>query len=195
MRHLRRGGLTTAAARSKIVGMTTAAEDRVLVLVRHAEAGGAHPGSSDIERELTEGGVQDAEAAGRWLHELGMGIDEVLCSASTRTQQTAEAMWSGGCAEADVHIERALYNASADSILDVVRGADQDANVVMVIGHAPGVPALTSLLADGQGSDEAHEALAAGFPTCGIAMLRFSGHWADLEAGGAVLDRFHVARA
>ncbi|WP_407674659.1 SixA phosphatase family protein, partial [Phycicoccus elongatus] len=106
-----------------------------------------------------------------------------------------EAMWSGGCAEADVHIERALYNASADSILDVVRGADQDANVVMVIGHAPGVPALTSLLADGQGSDEAHEALAAGFPTCGIAMLRFSGHWADLEAGGAVLDRFHVARA
>ena len=91
--------------------MTTAAEDRVLVLVRHAEAGGAHPGSSDIERELTEGGVQDAEAAGRWLHELGMGIDEVLCSASTRTQQTAEAMWSGGCAEADVHIERALYNA------------------------------------------------------------------------------------
>jgi len=57
------------------------------------------------------------------------------------------------------------------------------------------VPALTSLLADGQGSDEAHEALAAGFPTCGIAMLRFSGHWADLEAGGAVLDRFHVARA
>ena len=85
--------------------------------------------------------MQDAEAAGRWLHELGMGIDEVLCSASTRTQQTAEAMWSGGCAEADVQIERALYNASADSILDVVRGADQDANVVMVIGHAPGVPA------------------------------------------------------
>ncbi|WP_198014017.1 SixA phosphatase family protein, partial [Phycicoccus elongatus] len=76
--------------------MTTAAEDRVLVLVRHAEAGGANPGSSDIERELTEGGVQDAEAAGRWLHDLGMGIDEVLCSASTRTQQTAEAMWSGG---------------------------------------------------------------------------------------------------
>lgn len=174
--------------------MTRAAEDRILVLLRHAAAEESRGQTPDRERELTEQGEADAVAAGRWLHEFGIGIDEVLCSASTRTQQTAEGIWSGGCAEADVHIDARLYNASADTILDVVREADEDANVVMVIGHAPGIPALTSLLADGEGSDRAHEALASGFPTCGIAVLSAAGHWRDLAFGGAVLDRFHVAR-
>jgi len=175
--------------------MTTAAEDRVLVLLRHAQAEDPFSGGPDIARELTEGGVADAEAAGRWLHDLGIGIDEVLCSASVRTQQTAEAIWAGGCSEADVRIDKRLYNASAEAILDVIREADEDANVVMVIAHAPGLPALASLLADGDGSVDAHEALEHGFPTTGIALLSFSGHWRDLSPDAAVLDRFHVARA
>ena len=175
--------------------MTSAAEDRTLVLLRHAQAEDPFATSADIERELTEAGMKDAEAAGAWLHELGLGLDEVLCSASIRTQQTAEGIWAGGCAEADVRVARRLYNASAERVLEVVREADEDANVVMVIAHAPGLPALASLLADGEGSDPAHDALAHGYPTCGIAVLRFSGHWRDLDFGGAVLDRFHVARA
>ncbi|HPB72097.1 MAG TPA: histidine phosphatase family protein [Phycicoccus sp.] len=173
--------------------MTTAAEDRLLVLLRHAEAVDLR-GAGDLERELTDAGVRDAEAAGQWLHEHGVGIDEVLCSSSTRTQQTAEGVWSGGCAEADVHVDRRLYNASPEAILDVVRDADEDANVVMVIAHAPGLPALASLLADGQGSIAAHEAMGNGFPTTGLALLRFSGRWRDLDFGDAVLDRFHIAR-
>lgn len=175
--------------------MTAAAEDRLLVLLRHAQAEDPWSGGTDIARELTDAGMRDAEAVGRWLHEQRIGFDEVHCSASIRTQQTAEAVWSGGCAEADVRIDKRLYNASAEAVLDVVRESDEDANVVMVIGHAPGLPALTSLLADGVGSVAAHEALAHGFPTCGLALLRFSGHWRDLDFGAASLERFHVARA
>ncbi len=74
----------------------------------------------------------------------------------------------------------------------MLREADEEASVVMVIGHAPGIPALTSLLADGEGSRQAHDALAAGFPTAGMAMLSFAGHWCDLGPGTARLDRFHI---
>jgi phosphohistidine phosphatase len=172
--------------------MTAASEDRVLVLVRHSEAGSGAP---DEERELTEGGWADAREAGRWLHELGLGVDEVLCSTATRARQTCEAIWDGGCSEADVHHDSRLYNASAQRLLDVIREADADATVVMVVGHAPGVPYLTSILADGEGSDQAHEALAEGFPTSGIAILSYAGHWSDLGPATARLDRFHVARA
>lgn len=175
--------------------MTTAAEDRVLVLLRHAQAEDPFATSSDIERSLTQDGHEDARAAGAWLHEMGLGIDTVLCSTSLRTQQTAEGVWSGGCAETDVHVDKRLYNAPPESILEVIRETDADANVVMVVAHAPGLPALASLLADGEGSTEAHEALGHGYPPCGIAMLRYSGHWSDLGHGMAVLDRFHVARA
>jgi len=174
--------------------MTAAAEDRTLVLVRHAKA--AQSGyDADHERELTPRGHRDAAAVGRWLHEQGIGVDEVLCSTASRAQQTCEGVWSAGCSEADVHHEHRIYNASADLLLEVVREADADANVVMIVGHAPGLPVLASLLADGEGSDRAHELMSEGFPTAGVAVLRFSGHWSDLAPGMARLDRFHVARA
>lgn len=172
--------------------MTRASEDRLLILVRHSEAGS---GSPDEERELTDGGWEDAREAGRWLHEFGIGVDETFCSTAVRARQTCEAVWDGGCSEADVRVDSRVYNASAQRLLDVIREADQDANVVMVVGHAPGIPYLTSILADGEGSDQAHDALAHGYPTTGIAILSYSGHWSELGPATARLERFHVARA
>lgn len=173
--------------------MTSAARDRVLVLLRHAKTEESNPGG-DHERELTGRGRRDASAAGRWLHEHGIGIDEVLCSTSERTRQTCELVWEAGCPEADVHHDRRIYNASPEALLDVVHEADDDADVVMVVGHAPGIPALAELLADGEGSAEGHRAMAEGFPTCALAVLHYAGRWSDLTFGDAQLERFHVAR-
>ena len=173
--------------------MTTASEDRILVLLRHAKAerGGL---AEDHERQLTPRGRKDAAAAGHWLVEHGIGLDEVICSTSTRTQQTAEQLWGAGCPEAEVHFDRRVYNASPDALLEVIRESDPEASVVMVVGHAPGIPALASMLADGEGSGEAHQLMSRGFPTSGMAVLRYSGHWADLGECAALLERFHVAR-
>lgn len=183
-----------AARKEHDQDMTVSAETRTLVLLRHAKAeqGGY---DRDHERELTSRGERDAQAAGRWLCENGLGIDEVLCSTSARTKQTAEGVWAGGCAETVVHHDHRIYNASANSLLEVVREADEDADVLMVVGHAPGIPALASLLADGDGSHQAHEAMSQGFPTCGVAVLHYAGHWSDLSFGAAELERFHVCRA
>ena len=172
--------------------MTKASEDRVLILVRHSEAESG--GAPDEDRELTDGGWEDAREAGRWLHTHEFGVDEVLCSTAVRARQTCEAIWEGGCSEALVHHDSRVYNASAQRLLDVIREADADASVVMVVGHAPGIPALASMLADGEGSERAHDLMSQGFPTAGVAVLRFSGHWGDLAIGVPRLDRFHVAR-
>lgn len=69
-----------------------------------------------------------------------------------------------GCPEADVRFDKRIYNAPPEQLLDVLREADEDANVVMLVGHAPGIPALASVLADGEGSAAAHGALAQGCP-------------------------------
>lgn len=173
--------------------MTVAAEDRTLVLVRHAKAE-ADSDDADHDRELTPRGHRDARAAGTWLSEQGIGVDEVLCSTAARAQQTCEDVWSAGCSEADVHHDHRIYNAAPERLLAIVREADSDANVVMLVGHAPGIPALASMLAEGEGSEQAHDLMSRGFPTAGVAVLRFSGHWSDLTPGVARLDRFHVAR-
>ena len=176
-----------------IGGMTRAAQDRILVLLRHAKAE-QHGFDDDHERALTRRGTRDAAAAGRWLVEHGIGVDEVLCSTSERTQQTAEGVWSGGCPETDVHLDRRIYNASPERLLEVIHDADEDADVLMVVGHAPGIPALTEQLCDGEGSAEGHRAMADGFPTCAVAVLHYAGRWSDLALGDATLERFHVCR-
>lgn len=173
--------------------MTTAAEDRTLILLRHATAAGAS--GSDLDRELTAHGRAEAEAIGAWLHGHHIGVDEVLCSTAARAQQTAQGVWDGGCPEADVRFEQRLYNASPSAILDVIRAAEEDASVVMVIGHAPGLPILVSELADGEGSRKAHERLAIGFPPATCAVLTYRGHWAELSPGAAELTKVLVKPA
>ncbi len=174
--------------------MTRAARDRTLILLRHAKTE-AHNAGGDHERELTARGRRDATEVGHWLHGQGIGLDEVLCSTSERTRQTCEAIWASGCPETEVRHDRRIYNAPPEAILEALHEADDDADVVMVVGHAPGIPALTALLADGEGSIEGHRALAEGFPTSGLALLHYAGRWSDLALGDARLDRFHVARA
>lgn len=172
--------------------MTTSAEDRTLILLRHAEPEPGGAGQDDRERPLTERGREQAQEVGRWLREHGFGCDEVMCSPSLRTRETMQELAEAGCPEAEVQIEHRLYNATADEVLAVARESTGDANVLLVIGHAPSLPTAASLLADGEGDDEAHERLSNGFPPGTAAILRFSGPWEDLAYGAAVLDEIRV---
>lgn len=172
--------------------MTTSAEDRTLILLRHAETEPGRAGQDDRERALTDRGCEQAQIMGRWLRERGLGCDEVMCSPALRTRETMQEVAEAGCAEAEVQIEHRLYNADAQDVLSVVQESINDANVLLVVGHAPGLPALASLLADGEGDDDAHERMSRGFPAGALAVLRFSGHWEDLAPGAAVLDEYRT---
>ena len=172
--------------------MTRAAESKTIVLVRHAEAAAAPPGGQDAERVLTEQGQERAEDFGRWLRAHGMGCDEVITSPAARARQTVEAIACGGRAEAEVQVERRLYEGEVDDVLQVLRESTPDAELVLVVGHAPTVPAAVSLLADGEGADAAHEALSLGFPPGAAAVLRYQGQWSDLSFGAASLEDFRT---
>lgn len=172
--------------------MTTSAEDRTLVLLRHAEPEPGGVGQHDRDRALTDRGREEAQLIGQWMREQGLGCDAVKCSPAQRTRETMVEVAAAGCPEAEVEIEHRLYDARAEDVLAVAREAPHDASVVLVVAHAPGLPAATSMLADGEGSEQAHELLAEGFPPAAVAVLRFSGHWSDLAFGAATLDRFHL---
>lgn len=168
------------------------AEDRTLVLLRHAEPEPGGVGQHDRDRALTDRGREEAQHIGRWLREQGIGCDAVKCSPAQRTRETMAEVAAAGCAEAEVEIDHRLYDARAEDVLAVVRESPEDASVVLVIAHAPALPGATSMFADGEGSEQAHELLAEGFPPGAAAVLRFSGHWSDAAFGAASLDRFHV---
>ena len=173
--------------------MTRAGDDKVLILFRHAKAEHS-PGRADHERELTGRGRRDAAAAGRWLRDQGLGPELVLCSTATRTRQTWDEAVSGGACGESVEYLREVYSGGADAVLQAVRDHAGDAQVVLVVGHNPSMAALASGLSEGDGSGDAHECLAAGFPTSSLAVLRYAGLWSDLAFGTATLERCHVSR-
>lgn len=167
-------------------------ETRTLILMRHAKTEQV-PGKTDSDRELTDRGHRDAEAAGTLLAErFPDGIDLAYVSTAVRTRQTWAEVASAGLAAAQVREERAVYDATADQLLWLLsEQTPNDARSVMLVGHGPGIPDLLDLLA-GSGPDA--PALPDGFSTSGLAFLEVSAPWPDLEPHGARLLGYVVGR-
>ncbi len=116
---------------------------RHLVLMRHAETEPARPGHRDLDRRLTETGLAQAAAAGRWLTDR-YPVDAILCSPAVRTRETLAELGVGGTAE----FPDWLYDAGGDTILDGIRGLPSRYADRARVGHAPGIPAVAHELAD-----------------------------------------------
>jgi phosphohistidine phosphatase len=173
--------------------MSSAAREKTLILMRHSKAEEG-TGKTDHDRELNARGRRDAAAAGAWLKEQGLVPDLVICSTALRTRQTWDAACKAGAQAEFVEYRKSVYTGGVDDSLETIREDAGDTASVLVIGHNPTMAQLTSLLSDGDGSRQAHEALADGFATSGVAVLRYAGDWADLDWGSCELQRFHVNR-
>jgi phosphohistidine phosphatase len=174
----------------------TASSERMLTLVRHAKAEHAS-GNPDHSRELAPRGRKDSRAIGAWLGDPANAVLHglALCSTSERTRQTLEGICSGGALELDMRFDERIYDASAASLLEVLREVPDSVTAVLMIGHAPGIPVLaTSLAHDDSGSSDVMDRLSLGFPTSALAVLGFDGSWAGLAPQTAYLRDFVVPR-
>lgn len=166
---------------------------RTLVVVRHARAEATAP--SDHQRRLTAAGRSAAADLGAWLGGAGLAVDHAIVSDAARTQETwaAIAEAAGWTLAADA--SAALYDASPDAALDLVRESPAEARTVVVVGHNPTVGYLAEVLDDGEGDDDAIGALVtSGFPTAAAVVLDLPGEWRDLAEGGTTVRAFHVGR-
>ncbi|MZD08144.1 histidine phosphatase family protein [Streptomyces sp. SID5785] len=161
------------------------AEPRRIVLFRHAKAD--WPQVSDHDRPLAERGRRDAPVAGRRLADSGISFDLALCSTAARTRET----WKLAVAELPerprtVYEER-IYEASPGELIAVLNETPDDVRSTVLIGHNPGVQALTEILAQDAEGDTLHRVQRRGFPTASFAVLTFTGPWKSLEPGTATL--------
>jgi phosphohistidine phosphatase len=117
-----------------------------LLVLRHGQAKNAPPGGDDADRPLSGSGRRGAASLGPVVRRLAP--DLVLCSSALRTRQTSEALELG--ADVDVSIEPGLYGAEVEELLEHVRGVDDDIEVLLVVGHNPGVHQLVVELTGGE---------------------------------------------
>ncbi|WP_374929893.1 histidine phosphatase family protein [Kytococcus sedentarius] len=124
---------------------------RQLAVVRHGQAQPAPPGGADIQRALTTTGEQEARAAGQRLASMWGTLDLVLHSPAVRTTQTwqtlatelpelpAEQVWP----------TRDVYEATVPDLLAALGDVPEECQRVLLVGHAPGIPALVGHLTGG----------------------------------------------
>lgn len=150
------------------------------MLVRHAKA---EPfASTDLDRELTDRGRQQAETAGGHLLDSGTVPDHAVVSPSARTRATWEVMEEKMRSGAGVVYDDDVYSGSTDVVLDALRTVPETAQVVLLVGHQPAIGYLAHMLDDGRGEPAALHAMLHGFPTGSMAVFDVDVPWAELGA-------------
>lgn len=160
--------------------------------MRHAEAESV--AASDRERHLTSRGRNDAAAAGRWLASQGFTPEHAVVSSAVRTRETWAALAEAAGWELSPDLEPALYQAGAESALDLLRLVPAETHDLLLLGHNPTVGYLAQMLHDGQGDPVATTTMAQGHPTAALALLEVEEEWAHLGWGDGRLAAFHVSR-
>ena len=159
------------------------AAQRTLVVVRHAKSDWTNE-VPDAGRPLAERGRRDAPLIGRWIAEHVGGVDLVLCSPATRARQTWQLAGAGLDPRPPVRYEERIYTSSPSGLLGVLDELPDDAGTVVLVGHNPSLTDLVTLL-----SGASHE-----LKTSAVAVLRWTGSWADAHARPASLAATALAR-
>ncbi len=161
---------------------------RRLLLARHAHAAA---GSTDFERPLDARGVREAAWLADVLSRLADPPSLVLCSPARRTRETWEALRKGLRGEPRVAMERGLYSANAEQLLERV-GEVEDEPSVLLVGHNPAIEELARALA-ARGDADALARLREKFPPASLAVLAFRvASWSALKPGSGRLDAFET---
>lgn len=162
---------------------------RRLVLLRHATAEPAASGADDARR-LSDTGLAEAEELGRWLKDEGLLAEAVVCSPAVRTRETWAAIQEVTGHGVLIDMDPRVYEAGPDDLLGVVgdlEATHPEARVAIVVGHAPGIPALAYDLCGGVGDAAAVDTLTRGFVPASAAVLDVEGAWGDVGRGTGVL--------
>jgi phosphohistidine phosphatase len=146
-----------------------------LVLVRHAKAASSS-GGGDRSRPLNDKGRTDAARLGLWLG-AKPPPDEIWSSSALRARETALALAAGLRNPPEPQWRDDLYDAGPGDLVELLREADEETGVLVVVGHNPTIEAVHAALT----GDEA------GFRAGAAAIVELSGAWSELDSGAGRL--------
>lgn len=160
-----------------------------LILTRHAKSSWDDPMMPDHDRPLNERGKAAAADLGQWLASRDYIPGEVLCSDALRTRKTFSGIAPALPGSPVLELKPALYHAGPDVMMAVLRHATAD--VVMMIGHNPGIAEFAQRLV-------AHPPATPDFqryPTGATLVVDFDApDWASVTLGTGVVADFVVPR-
>jgi phosphohistidine phosphatase len=122
------------------------------------------------------------------MRERGLHPDAIIASPAKRVVETLDAL-AEGFGPLDPDYDRRIYNASAATLLDVVRETHDDAQTLLLVGHNPGLHLLVLDLTDGDGGGLRNR-IGSSFPTATLAAVELAiSSWTETsDTGGELAD-------
>ena len=163
---------------------------RTLMLLRHAKAVPADGKIRDHDRPLASRGQKDAPKIGAYIARHQLLPDRALVSPSRRTRETWDLLGPALGKRTCATFEQRLFDASPQTILDVVQETGTACTTLLVIGHNPSLHrAAVGLIATGD--LDAREQLRENLPTSGLVIIEFPfDDWRKLHAQAGRLSHF-----
>lgn len=151
------------------------------MLLRHAKSDWEGDCSTDFARPLAKRGKADAPRVGSWLYREGLVPEYILSSPAERARQTTLKVCKAlEIKTRDVCWDEAIYEAGVPELLDVLARCPAQAQLVLLVGHNPGLEELVRFLV---GDDLEEPANGKVLPTAAVARIEMPENWEKLEAG------------
>ncbi len=111
---------------------------KTIYIVRHAKSSWDISDQPDEKRELMEKGKKRTKRVIDFFHKNKISVDYIISSHAVRAHETAKIMAHGlNYPQDDIKIEKQIYYADGDSILDQFYDLPERFNSVMIVGHNP----------------------------------------------------------
>lgn len=166
---------------------------RQLLIMRHAKSSWEAGVARDIDRPLNERGRRDAPRVGAWLASQGLAPELIVSSPAQRTRETTALLGAAlGSHAPPVEWEEAIYEASLEDLLGVVRALPARRRRVLLVGHNPGLEELLLHLAPADLNARVGGKL---MPTGALYCLEFDEDWDRIGPhAGRLVDWTHPKR-
>lgn len=126
--------------------MTSPADGKTLLVLRHAKSDRKDPDLEDHDRPLNERGQRDAGRMGLLLRDEQLVPELIITSTARRARQTVERIVSASGYAGDVTPNRVLYLAGPERFVTSLSALTDEPRRVMVVGHNPGLEELVEHL-------------------------------------------------
>jgi phosphohistidine phosphatase len=151
---------------------------KTLLLLRHAKSSRKDTGVRDFDRPLNQRGLKAAPSIGRLIRKRKLQLDLVLSSPAERARQTTQLVVEAAGLKTEARYDERIYEATSARLFEVVSQIDDEANIVMLVGHNPGLEELLEAL-----TGEARS-----LPTAALACIELNiEKWNKVRAEGAQL--------
>lgn len=120
--------------------------DCILIIMRHGKSDWSTGSDTDFDRPLTKRGLKAAVAMGIWLKKHKYIPDRIVSSPALRAKLTAQNVCNQFKKSQKIIWDDRIYDAELDALLDVIGSHAKRSNIMLMIGHNPGLNSLLGYL-------------------------------------------------